>query len=244
MSFDNSAHVIFYLSWTDSSDVEHCGTIQIELYSIEAPIHTQNFQDHVGAGNYDGVIFHRVIDEFMIQSGDIQYGNGMGGYAYSWQGYCNGQQIEQANCQLNDYSIPDEFDTTRVHQKGALSMAHAGANTGGSQFFMMDRNDATWLDGVHSVFGQAIAGTIDGVEVSGIEVVDAISQVGVEGESRSTPIHDVTILSAENIGTPPILDEPTMPVEEEDSIPSIGMVGTAVAISAGFFIAIRREDEE
>ena len=247
MNFDNAAHVIFYLSWTDTSDVDHCGTIQFELYSNEAPIHVQNFQDHVGAGNYDGVIFHRIINDFMTQSGDIQYGNGMGGYAYSWQGYCNGQQIEQANCQLNDYSIPDEFDTSLVHNKGALSMAHAGANTGGSQFFIMDRDDATWLDGVHSVFGQAIAGTIDGVEVTGIEVVDAISQVGVEGPSGSTPIHDVTILSAENIGTPQTIENPSLPDDdngEDESIPSIGIIGTAVAISAGFFIAIRREDEE
>jgi len=189
------------------------------------------------------VIFHRVIDEFMIQSGDFQYGTGSGGYAYSWHGYCGGQQMNQVDCDEKQYSLPDEFDTTRVHQKGALSMAHAGANTGGSQFFIMDRNDATWLDGVHSVFGQAIAGTIDGVEVSGIEVVDAISQVGVEGESRSTPIHDVTILSAENIVSVQTIDNETIP-EEQESIPSIGMVGTAVAISAGFFIAIRREDEE
>ena len=244
VNFDSASHVIFYLSWTDSSDVDHCGTIQFELYSNEAPIHVQNFQDHVSAGNYDGVVFHRVIDDFMIQGGDIQYGNGMGGYAYSWQGYCNGQLIEQANCQLNDYSIPDEFDTSLVHNKGALSMAHAGANTGGSQFFIMDRNDATWLDGVHSVFGQAIAGTIDGVEVTGIEVVDAISEVGVDGQSGSTPIHDVTILSAENIGTPQSNENPTLPDEDVPQISSIGMIGTAVAISAGFFISIRREDEE
>ena len=112
----------------------------------------------------------------------------------------------------------------------------------------MDRNDATWLDGVHSVFGQAVAGTIDGVEVTGIEVVDAISQVGVEGQSGSTPIHDVTILSAQNIGTPQTIENPSLPDDDDndddESIPSIGMIGTAVAISAGFFIAIRREDEE
>ena len=108
----------------------------------------------------------------------------------------------------------------------------------------MDRNYATWLDCVHSVFGQAIAGTIDGVEVTGIEVVNAISEVGVEGPSGSTPIHDVTILSAENIGTPQNNENPTLPVEEDESIPSIGVIGTAVAISAGLFISIRREDEE
>ena len=156
--------------------------------------------------------------------------------------------IDQADCLLNDYSIPDEFDTSLVHQKGALSMAHSGPNTGGSQFFIMDRNDATWLDGVHSVFGQAIAGTIDGVEVTGIEVVDAMSLVEVEGPSASSPTHEVMILTAENIGDyqmnggSAIVEEP----EEEDgeSIPSIGMLGTIVALSAGFIIAIRREDEE
>ena len=244
INYAEGAEVIFYVSWVDASNVQHCGTIQFEMYSNSAPIHSQNFRDHVEAGNYDGVGFHRVIDDFMIQGGDIEFGNGMGGYAYSWQGYCRGQMIDQADCLLNDYSIPDEFDTSLVHQKGALSMAHSGPNTGGSQFFIMDRNDATWLDGVHSVFGQAIAGTIDGVEVTGIEVVDAMSLVEVEGPSASSPVHDVTILSAENIGTPQSNENPTLPDEEVPQISSIGVIGTAVAISAGFFISIRREDEE
>ena len=100
------------------------------------------------------------------------------------------------------------------------------------------------LDGVHTIFGQAIAGTIDGVEVTGIEVVDAISQVEVEvGTGSSSPTHDVTIIGAENIVSTQSTDNGTIE-EEQVPIPSIGMVGTAVAISAGFFIAIRREDEE
>ena len=89
VNYEPTTDVIFYLSWTDSDGVEHCGTLQFELYSAEAPIHVQNFQDHVEAGNYNGTVYHRIIDGFMIQSGDFEYGNGMGGYAYSWHGYCS-----------------------------------------------------------------------------------------------------------------------------------------------------------
>ena len=69
----------------------------------------------------------------------------------------------------------------------------------------------------------------------------------IRDRSGSTPIHDVTILSAQNIGTPEAIEDPSLPDdddEDDESIPSIGMIGTAVAISAGFFISIRREDEE
>ena len=245
VNYEPTTEVIFYLSWTDSDGVEHCGTLQFELYSAEAPIHVQNFQDHVEAGNYNGTVYHRIIDGFMIQSGDFEYGNGMGGYAYSWHGYCSGQQMNQVDCDENQYSIPDESNSNYVHAPGALSMAKTSqANTGGSQFFIVDAGSIpSHLDGVHTIFGQAIAGTIDGVEVTGIEVVDAISQVEVEGAQGSSPTHDVTIIGAENIVSTQSTDNGTIE-EEQVPIPSIGMVGTAVAISAGFFIAIRREDEE
>ena len=245
VNYEPTTEVIFYLSWTDSDGVEHCGTLQFELYSAEAPIHVQNFQDHVEAGNYNGTVYHRIIDGFMIQSGDFEYGNGMGGYAYSWHGYCAGQQMNQVDCDENQYSIPDESNSNYVHAPGALSMAKTSqANTGGSQFFIVDAGSTpSHLDGVHTIFGQAIAGTIDGVEVTGIEVVDAISQVEVEGAQGSSPTHDVTIIGAENIVSTQSTDNGTIE-EEQVPIPSIGMVGTAVAISAGFFIAIRREDEE
>ena len=245
VNYEPTTEVIFYLSWTDSDGVEHCGTLQFELYSAEAPIHVQNFQDHVEAGNYNGTVYHRIINGFMIQSGDFEYGNGMGGYAYSWHGYCSGQQMNQVDCDENQYSIPDESNSNYVHAPGALSMAKTSqANTGGSQFFIVDAGSTpSHLDGVHTIFGQAIAGTIDGVEVTGIEVVDAISQVEVEGAQGSSPTHDVTIIGAENIVSTQSTDNGTIE-EEQVPIPSIGMVGTAVAISAGFFIAIRREDEE
>ena len=245
VNYEPTTDVIFYLSWTDSDGVEHCGTLQFELYSAEAPIHVQNFQDHVEAGNYNGTVYHRIIDGFMIQSGDFEYGNGMGGYAYSWHGYCAGQQMNQVDCDENQYSIPDESNSNYVHAPGALSMAKTSqANTGGSQFFIVDAGSIpSHLDGVHTIFGQAIAGTIDGVEVTGIEVVDAISQVEVEGAQGSSPTHDVTIIGAENIVSTQSTDNGTIE-ENGNIIPSIGMVGTVVAISAGFFIAIRREDEE
>jgi len=240
VNYEPTTEVIFYLSWTDSIGDEHCGTVQFELYSAEAPIHVQNFQDHVEAGNYNGTVYHRIIDGFMIQSGDFEYGNGMGGYAYSWHGYCSGQQVNQVDCDENQYSIPDESNSNYVHEPGALSMAKTSqANTGGSQFFIVDAGSIpSHLNGVHTIFGQAIAGTIDGVEVTGIEVVDAISQVEVEGAQGSTPTHDVTIIGAENIVSNQTIDEEQVP------IPSIGIIGTVVAISAGLFIAIRREDEE
>ena len=240
VNYEPTTEVIFYLSWTDSIGDEHCGTVQFELYSAEAPIHVQNFQDHVEAGNYNGTVYHRIIDGFMIQSGDFEYGNGMGGYAYSWHGYCAGQQVNQVDCDENQYSIPDESNSNYVHEPGALSMAKTSqANTGGSQFFIVDAGSIpSHLNGVHTIFGQAIAGTIDGVEVTGIEVVDAISQVEVEGAQGSTPTHDVTIIGAENIVSNQTIDEEQVP------IPSIGIIGTVVAISAGLFITIRREDEE
>jgi peptidyl-prolyl cis-trans isomerase B (cyclophilin B) len=203
IQYEAYASVIFYLSWFDSDHVQHCGTLQFELYSDAAPIHSQNFYDHAAAGNYDGVIFHRIIDTFMIQGGDIENGDGTGGYAYSWHGYCSGQQISEDDCpNENYYSIPDEFSPDHLHQYGALSMAHSGPNTGGSQFFIMDSESATWLDGVHSVFGQAIAGTIDGQSVSGFEVVDAISRVEV---TSNKPNHDVMIISAEAFEEVPCL---------------------------------------
>ena len=213
IQYEAYASAIFYLSWFDSDHVQHCGTLQFELYSDVAPIHSQNFRDHAAAGNYDGVIFHRIIDTFMIQGGDIENGDGTGGYAYSWHGYCNGQQISEDDCPSeNYYSIPDEFSPDHLHQYGALSMAHSGPNTGGSQFFIMDSESATWLDGVHSVFGQAIAGTIDGQSVSGFEVVDAISQVEV---TSNKPNHDVMIISAETFEEVPCLSgEPCDDMED------------------------------
>lgn len=236
IEFEDDAVVVFYLTWVDQSDIQHCGTLQLDLHDGAAPVHSQNFRDHVAAGNYDGVIFHRIIDNFMIQSGDFQNGDGTGGYAYSWHGYCNGYSISQEECPSEEmYSIPDEIDSDLTHIPGALSMAKtSAANTGGSQFFIVDAGvTASWLDGVHTVFGQAIAGTIDGQEVTGLEVVDAISRVGVYG---SSPNYDVMIIDAELVIQD---DEET---EEEDSgLPGFSSVLAITALLGAAFVSIRRD---
>lgn len=112
------------------------GTIKIKLFTKEAPLTSQNFIDLVDKGFYDGIIFHRVIDEFMIQGGDPT-GTGMGG---------------------SGKVIPDEFKTGLSHGKpGMVSMANAGPNTTSSQFFITLTPQGR-LDGGYSVFGEVIEG--------------------------------------------------------------------------------------
>ena len=239
IEFEDDAVVVFYLTWVDQSEIQHCGTLQLDLHDGAAPVHSQNFRDHVAAGNYDGVIFHRIIDNFMIQSGDFQNGDGTGGYAYSWHGYCNGYSISQEECPSEEmYSIPDETDSDLTHIPGALSMAKtSAANTGGSQFFIVDAGvTASWLDGVHTVFGQAIAGTIDGQEVTGLEVVDAISRVEVGGSWGSSAIYEVTIIDAELVVQD---DEETE--EEESGLPGFSSVLAITALLGAAFVNIRRD---
>ncbi|MFH1589705.1 MAG: peptidylprolyl isomerase [archaeon] len=112
------------------------GTMEIELFEDKAPITTKNFIDLTEKGFYDGVIFHRVIANFMIQGGDPD-GRGTGGPGYS---------------------ILDEFHPDLKHDsKGILSMANSGPNSGGSQFFIT-LVPTPWLDGKHAVFGKLISG--------------------------------------------------------------------------------------
>lgn len=112
------------------------GTFEIELAEDKAPQTTRNFIDLAEKGFYDGLIFHRVIDNFMIQGGDPT-GTGMGGPGYK---------------------IKDEFHKDLRHDsEGVLSMANAGPNTGGSQFFIT-LAPTPWLDGHHAVFGKVIKG--------------------------------------------------------------------------------------
>src|SRR3989344_3893684 len=112
------------------------GAMEIELFEDKAPITTKNFIDLAEKGFYNGLIFHRVIKDFMMQGGDPN-GDGTGGPGYE---------------------IPDEFNPDLKHNKlGILSMANAGPNTGGSQFFIT-LVPTPWLDGKHAVFGQLIKG--------------------------------------------------------------------------------------
>ena len=122
------------------------GSIELELFDDAAPKTVENFIKLARDGFYNGVIFHRVIQDFMIQGGDPT-GTGSGGPGYQFE---------------------DEFNDHKV-VRGALAMANAGPNTNGSQFFIVTTDAAPWLDGKHTVFGQVTSGmdvvdTIEGVE--------------------------------------------------------------------------------
>jgi cyclophilin family peptidyl-prolyl cis-trans isomerase len=111
------------------------GAIELELYPNEAPKTVENFVKLARDGFYEGVIFHRVIPDFMIQGGDPT-GTGTGGPGYEFE---------------------DEFNEHRV-VRGALAMANAGPNTNGSQFFIVTAEATPWLDGKHTVFGKVTSG--------------------------------------------------------------------------------------
>ena len=138
------------------------GTVKIELAS-DMPITTGNFINLVEAGTYDGVIFHRIIDGFMIQGGDPT-GTGFG--------------------DSNIPNIQDEFGSLK-NDKGTISMANAGPNTGSSQFFINLVNN-NFLDGKHPVFGKVI---------EGYDVVEKIANV--QTDSGDKPLEDVIIEKAE-----------------------------------------------
>jgi cyclophilin family peptidyl-prolyl cis-trans isomerase len=119
------------------------GAIEIELFDDDAPKTVENFKKLARDGFYDGVIFHRVIQDFMIQGGDPT-GTGTGGPGYQFE---------------------DEFNDNKV-VRGALAMANAGPNTNGSQFFIVTADATPWLDGKHTVFGRVTAGmdVVDTIE--------------------------------------------------------------------------------
>ena len=132
------------------------GTITLEL-AADMPVTAGNFEKLVKQGFYDGVTFHRVIDGFMIQGGDPT-GTGCGGPGYS---------------------IPDEFTRESRNNRGTISMANAGPNTGGSQFFI-NIVDNNFLDGRHPAFGKVI---------SGMDVVDKIAKVPKDASDKpKTPV--------------------------------------------------------
>ena len=174
------------------------GEIKIKLFPKEAPKTVENFVTHAKNGYYNGLIFHRVIKDFMIQGGDPT-GTGMGGESI-W-----GRSFE------------DEFDPALHNLRGALSMANAGPNTNGSQFFIVQASEVPahllsqmaqmpeafpettvnaykelggtpWLDFRHTVFGQVF---------EGMDVVDNIANVAVAAQDK--PVNDVIIETIEII---------------------------------------------
>jgi peptidyl-prolyl cis-trans isomerase B (cyclophilin B) len=143
------------------------GDMVVRFFPDVAPGHVKNFCDLAEKGYYNNLIFHRVIKDFMIQGG-CPDGTGRGGPGYK---------------------IKDELND-KPHVKGALSMAHAGPNTGGSQFFIMHGRHATHLDRKHTVFGEL---------VQGMDVLDKIASVKVSpGDNRPTePVKMESVLLEE-----------------------------------------------
>lgn len=136
------------------------GEIRLSLYADKVPYTVANFVNLAGRGYYDGLNFHRVINDFMVQGGCPQ-GTGTGGPGYNFE---------------------DEFDRELVHDKsGILSMANAGPNTNGSQFFIT-HVPCPWLDGKHAVFG-AVESDQDQAVVNAIVQGDKINSVTIEGDT-------------------------------------------------------------
>ena len=133
------------------------GVVRAELFGKEVPLTTANFVNLAQRGYYDGLSFHRVIPDFMVQTGDPD-GNGSGGPGYNFK---------------------DEFVSALKHGKpGVLSMANRGPNTNGSQFFIT-HVPTPWLDGKHSVFGQVVSGQD---VVDSIKQGDKMLSVSIEGD--------------------------------------------------------------
>jgi peptidyl-prolyl cis-trans isomerase B (cyclophilin B) len=123
----------------------NAGAITVELFDEDAPQTVENFRKLAGDGFYDGLTFHRVITDFMVQGGCPE-GTGTGGPGYTFE---------------------DEFNQHKV-ARGALAMANAGPNTNGSQFFIVTTEEAPWLDGKHTVFGRVTEGmeAVDAIEAT------------------------------------------------------------------------------
>lgn len=132
------------------------GTINLTLFATKAPITVANFTILAKAGYYDGLTFHRVIEDFMVQGG-CPHGSGVGGPGYRF---------------------PDEIDPTLRHDSpGVLSMANSGPHTNGSQFFIT-HVETPWLDGNHTVFGKVVSDA-DQAIVNAIRKGDTITKVTI-----------------------------------------------------------------
>ena len=142
------------------------GTIELELYPDDAPETVANFEKLAGDGFYDGLIFHRVIPDFMIQAGCPE-GTGMGGPGYKFD---------------------DEINSHRI-VRGTLAMANAGPNTNGSQFFIVTAEATPWLDGKHTAFGQVTSG----MEV--VDAIQSVDRDARDRPADDVVMNRVTIAS-------------------------------------------------
>jgi cyclophilin family peptidyl-prolyl cis-trans isomerase len=143
------------------------GDIVLELFDEDAPKTVANFKKLAGEGFYDGLIFHRVIQDFMIQGGCPQ-GTGTGGPGYTFE---------------------DEINQHKII-KGTLAMANAGPDTNGSQFFIVTADETPWLDGKHTAFGQVVEG-MDVVERLGNAETDSrdrpVEPLGIDTVALAGP---------------------------------------------------------
>ena len=142
------------------------GTIELELFRDDAPETVANFEKLAGEGFYDGLIFHRVISDFMIQGGCPE-GTGTGGPGYKF-----GDEI-------NDHKIV----------RGTLAMANAGPNTNGSQFFIVTADATPWLDGKHTAFGQVTSGQ------DVVEAIEGVDRDGRDRPVEPVTMEKVTVTS-------------------------------------------------
>jgi peptidyl-prolyl cis-trans isomerase B (cyclophilin B) len=140
------------------------GTIELELFDEDAPKTVENFKKLSRDGFYDGVIFHRVIRDFMIQGGDPD-GTGTGGPGYTFE---------------------DEINQHKI-VRGALAMANAGPNTNGSQFFIVTTGAAPWLDGKHTVFGQVTGG------MEAVDAIEALPTDGRDRPTEPARIESIDV---------------------------------------------------
>ncbi len=147
------------------------GDIKMLLYTEEIPKLTTNFIELAKDNMYDDTIFHRVVEDFIIQGGDFENGDGTGGYTYLGEGT----------------TLPDEFAEELSHIKGAVGMANRGPDTNGSQFYIVQAEDGTaFLDGMYSIFGYVY---------EGMDVVDEIA--ALQDGTFEKPSEEVALESVE-----------------------------------------------
>lgn len=167
-NIENKDGIIFALMKTNFGD------IKLELFYNDAPNTVDNFVKLSKNNFYNGVLFHRVIPEFMIQSGDPNSKNS------DWSIHGTGGP---------GYTFKDEFNDNKLI-KGSLAMANAGPNTNGSQFFIVTAEETPWLDNKHTVFGKV---------VQGMNVVKKIENTETTGNQGNPPDHPIKDIKIEKI---------------------------------------------
>ena len=174
------------------------GDIKIDFFHTEAPRTVMNFANLAKADFYNGTKFHRVIEGFMVQGGDPnskdadKSDDGGGGPGYAFEDEINPNTLDglgeedikelEARGYVYNYNLPNSHNV----RKGMVAMANSGPNTNGSQFFIVTAEEAPWLDGLHTVFGQV---------VEGMDIVNKINTVEVN--ENDYPIEDIILESVE-----------------------------------------------